>query len=175
MNTNHTGPLYLVEVRGANGSATQIGRYEEGIRVWTSGQTGWCPACVTPHDLPDSATAAQRDAHPRASYWTHDGEERDRVAMFTSRRAAELAVADGELWNGQVYRIRAARGEQLREGVVIDSYQAPGRPPKGANGPRVNLIARVDPEARRRILAEIERRGIGLGDYLSEHGLSLPG
>lgn len=49
------------------------------------------------------------------------------------------------------------------------------RPPKGQHGPRQTLRARVDPEARRRIELARKSKGQSLGDYLSEHGLTLPG
>jgi hypothetical protein len=48
------------------------------------------------------------------------------------------------------------------------------RPTKGQHGPRQALRARVDPEAIRRIELLRAARGQSLGDYLSEHGLSLP-
>ena len=110
--TPNAGPLYLVEVRGANGSPAQICKYGDEVLAHTSGRTEWCAAVVYAY------------GGKRAPYAAANGSERRRVALFTSRRAAEMAVADGELWNSQTYRIRAARGEQLREGVVIDSYQA---------------------------------------------------
>lgn len=48
-----------------------------------------------------------------------------------------------------------------------------GAKPKGT-APRVLMHARIDPEALKRIDAIIKKRGITLGDYWSEHGLSLP-
>ena len=47
------------------------------------------------------------------------------------------------------------------------------RPLKGS-GPRQTLVARVDPEARRRIELARKNKGQSLGDYLSEYGLGLP-
>jgi hypothetical protein len=169
-----SAPLYLVEVRGANAIPAQIGRYSESIRAFTSGRLDWCPATVQPHDLPDSYTSAQRDAHPRADYWTPDGKSHRRVALFTSKRAAEIAVADGELYNGQQYRIRAARGEQLREGVVIDSYQAPHRPRRDPTAARVVKPIRVHPDTARRLDAEAKRSGISTGQVVDRLAESLP-
>jgi len=169
-----TGPLYLVEVRGANGSPARIGKWPEGIRVFTEGRTEWCPATVYPHDIPDDATSAQRDAHPRADYWTPDGKSHRRVALFTSARAAEMAVADGELWNGQTYRVRAARGEQLREGVVIDSYQAPHRPRRDPTAARVSRGMRCHPDTWQRIDAEAKRTGESAGQVIDRLAQTLP-
>jgi len=117
-------------------------------------QDGWCPATVW------------ESAGQRAPYWTANCIERRRVALFTSRRAAEMAVADGHLWNGQTYRIRAARGEQLREGVVIESYKAPCRPRRDPKAARVVRSYRLHPDTIRAIDDEAKLTGEGAGQVV---------
>jgi len=160
--TQHVGPLYLVEVHGANGSPAQIGKYGEEVRAHTSGRTEWCAAVVFAY------------VGARAPYAAADGSERRRVALFSSRRAAEIAVADGEIWNDQTYRIRAARGEQLREGVVISSYQAPCRPRRDPTAARTTKTLRCHPDTWARIEAEASRTKDGSGLVVDRLAAILP-
>ncbi len=74
-----------------------------------------------------------------------------------------MALSDGEIWNGQITRVRAARGEQAREGVVIDSYQAPHRPRRDPSAARVKWSIRVHPDTIRRIAEEATRTGDSSG------------
>ena len=152
--TKPNAPLYLVEVRGANGVAARIGRYSESINAHTSGSTEWCPATVWEHE------------GPRAPYWSEKGAEHRRVALFTSRRAAGMAISEGEIWNGQQYRVRAARGEQLREGVVINSYQAPHRPRLDPTAARVVKSYRVHPDTAAVVESESKRTGESQGQVV---------
>lgn len=97
---------YMIEVIGANQSSTRIGPWGSGVHAHTHMQTGWCPATVYEQE------------GERAPYWDENGEHR-RVALYSSREVAALAVSSGELWNGQAFRIRPARGVNLQEGVLI--------------------------------------------------------
>ena len=117
-NRTESAILYLIEVKGSNAAAARIGRHDEHIAASTSGGCGWCAATVQPHDLPDSATHAEYVTHPRATYFNRTG-EKSRVALYASKIAAQRAIDAGEIWNGQAVRIRAARGEQRRMGVLL--------------------------------------------------------
>ena len=161
MNTE-TPTRYLVEILGANSIATRVGSRIEGIHAHTSMRADWRPAEVW------------KQSGPRAPYWTDTGAERRRLALFTSRRAAEMAVSDGELWNGQTYRIRAARGEQLREGVVIKSYQAPCRPRRDPTaGARKTKCIRLHPDTIARLDAEARRSRTGVGAVVDRLAATL--
>jgi hypothetical protein len=91
---------YLIEIRGSNGAPTRLG---DGAYAHTSMLTGWVKARTDgvlnyDHTLP--------------------------VALWLTREAAEAAVADGELRNGQQYRIRAARGHDLDNGKMVGLSKA---------------------------------------------------
>jgi len=93
----------------------------------------------------------------------------------------------GESESHLLQRTEASAAKRLRELYNVpswedldDSLRAAGvlpraahRPLKGS-GPRQVLRARVDPEALRRIEIDRKSKGQSLGDYLSEHGLTLP-
>ena len=64
--------------------------------------------------------------------------------------------------------------EAIALAVKAGKITAPAHRPLKGSGPRQILRARVDPEALRRIELARKNKGQSLGDYLSEHGLTLP-
>jgi hypothetical protein len=96
-------PVYVAEVQGANGAAAYaLGTTADGKRlevtVDTPGLTSW---------------EALRVADDTLSY----GDE-EKVALFATReeaREAALAVH----WNGQIFRVRAARGKVRDLGTLV--------------------------------------------------------
>ena len=87
-------PLYMIEIKGSNAAPSRVGLSEEGTFAITSGETGW---------------VAVRRYGPKGNP----------IALYTSRSVAVDAAAAGQLWNGQSYRVRAARGNAKVLGRVM--------------------------------------------------------
>ena len=87
-------PLYLIEIKGSNAAPSRVGFREEGTFAITEGETGW--------------VAVRRYGANGAP-----------VALYTSRSVAEGVAEQGQLWNGQSYRVRAARGVAKVLGQVM--------------------------------------------------------
>lgn len=91
--------LYIAEILGANSSPAQCTVGGVLLGAVTHMSTDWAALRVVGRSYSEPSP----------------------VALFRSRGDAQDS-ADAAVWNGQISRVRAARGRNLSAGVVVDSH-----------------------------------------------------
>lgn len=167
--TDKHSPLYLIEIVGSNGSGnrtliTRDGKPLAELGCSTSGQAGGTMRV-------DSSTGPA-------------------IALFRSEfLAREVALAS--LWNGQRFRVKAARGNakesgsivEVLSGDVLNSRSAdravvvgnpPHRPRRDPNAARAIRSYRLHPDTIAKIDAESKRAGESAGQVIDRLASTLP-
>jgi hypothetical protein len=174
MTTHPTGPLYCVEILGGNA----VGNFVEVRRG------GILLAAV------DCSTSGQPGAFLRVhseDAYVAPGDEN--IALFVSEHLAR-EIATAATWNGQRFRIRAARGNRRATGEVVvvepgDTLRSRSndsdveisrpahRPRRDPTAARVVRSYRLHPDTIARIDAESKRSGESAGQVIDRLAATL--